>query len=163
MTMVARRIAALILPAAILASGCGLLGGSDPAPSQLRRGELCEKFSSFIKDDLSVNVEYLRTEGFGEPVGWANTCSPSTVGGITFGNLAVVNSHSGDAEPDDPSYQPQKGFAEDVWLTADGKKFRVQVGSWMGRIYFPDAKLTDGQIRKTFEFLIQTIRVVRDS
>ncbi|WP_306356779.1 MULTISPECIES: hypothetical protein [unclassified Nocardia] len=142
--------------------GCGFFGNSTPdGPSEYSQGRLCAEFTEFVKNELSADVEYREAAGDDRPIGYSTGCRPAPSSGPSVGQLVMSRStEDGTSEPNEPSYEPQNGFDEDVWIAPDNR-FRVQIGRWIGTMELYRMELTNEQTRKSIEFLIRETRAVR--
>ncbi|WP_147287143.1 hypothetical protein [Nocardia otitidiscaviarum] len=157
MTMVRYSLVAGSIALLALSTGCGLTRNSNE--SDYNRGQLCAEFAEFFQRDLSLSVKYEGENDFDRPVEYASVCIPETQAGSRAGLLSMTYHPGGNIDEPDAAYQPQKGFDEKVWIAHDNQ-FRVQIGSWEGRMKLHDAELSDEQTRKSIEFLIQATRKV---
>lgn len=148
--------------------GCSTLSISRNPPSQYDRFELCDRYSSFLNNTLSIATDAevdrdpVSTED-GRIVGWSTICDGRHADGELIGTLQV-HCPQLDGALEVPSYlHSLAGFEGKAWMGAPlpyWTKIYVQDGTWSAAMSFvkesPEQELLGhDDIREAAEFLVQ--------
>lgn len=162
----------------MLMSGCGITS-KDPVQQNSSHAlrEQCDNTLGFFGKDLGitdVSIEY----GSDKPEGLIErgaTCTITQASLVGVGQTRLRLMLPSETDPpllkDDPSYIPQTGYDEKVWLkrTDDAVRIATKVDGWQGTLTIntglikaksgePKFKITDQQIRNASQFLIGLTR-----
>lgn len=149
----------------------GLVGCSSPSlsitpPSEYDRFELCNRFSSFLNNELwftDAAVESPVGSEDGGIVGWSTICQGRHSDGELIGVLQVHNPRMGEALEISSYLHPLQGFEGKAWMGAPlpyWTEIHAQDGTWSAEMRFvkdsPEQELLGrNDIREVAEFLIQ--------
>ncbi|MEC3916025.1 hypothetical protein [Nocardia sp. CDC160] len=147
----------------------------DAKPSNYSRQDLCQRFLSFVTDELKASDAHLENsteDANGKAIEWSSGCHVYRSDLRIIGSLSVYNpQRNGTIQPAQSDFQPIKGFSEKVWMTNDDQ-FRTQVGQWVSEMSFQKrnlqmdgnpADLDNDKVKKSVEFLIQLTRDIQKS
>ncbi|WP_280250596.1 hypothetical protein [Nocardia abscessus] len=161
------------LVAVVLIAGCGISKSSAPKDSGHTIRDQCNRTLNFFANDLGiadVAIEYGSDKPEGS-IAQGATCTITQASLVGVGQTRLRAMLPSETDPPllkgDPSYIPQSGYEEKVWLnrTDDAVRIATKVDGWQGTLTVNTAliktksgnsefKISDQQIRSAAQFLI---------